>query len=120
MIAELGYVGFALDMYGVDVRPTNAGEAAIAMNDVLGDRELLRARVQAGIAVLAADERVDPLQIAAIGYCFGGGCVLELARSGADVAGVVSFHGALSTTIPAQIVDVQAELARQGYVAVRQ
>ncbi len=102
MLAELGYVGFALDMYGVDVRPRDPGEAAAAMHDVLADRLELRARLQTAIAVMQADPRVDELQIAAIGYCFGGGCVLELARSGADVAGVVSFHGELATTLPAQ------------------
>ena len=102
MLAELGYVGFAVDMYGVDVRPTNPGEAAAAMNDVQADREELRARLKAAIQVLQHDDRVDALQVAAIGYCFGGGCVLELARSGAELAGVVSFHGALHTSLPAQ------------------
>ncbi len=101
MLAELGYVAFAADMYGVDVRPQNAGEAAVAMNDVLADPEALRERLKFAVARLQADPRVDPKKIAAIGYCFGGACVLGLARSGADIAGVVSFHGALSTTAPA-------------------
>lgn len=103
MLAELGYVGVAIDMYGVGTRPRDAAEAAVAMNAVLADRPALRARMQRAIAVVRADADVDPKQVAAIGYCFGGGCVLELARAGADVLGVVSFHGALSTTQPATV-----------------
>ena len=114
MLAELGYVGFAVDMYGTDVRPTNAGEAATAMNDAYADRHELRARLQTAIAVLQADSRVDELQIAAIGYCFGGSCVLELARAGTDIAGVVSFHGALHTSLPAQTKPLAKILALHG------
>lgn len=101
MLAELGYVALAVDMYGIAVRPSNSGEAATAMHDVLSDRAELRARLHTAIALLQADRRVDGQRIAAIGYCFGGGCVLELARSGSQVAGVVSVHGELSTTLPA-------------------
>ena len=101
MLAEIGYVGFAIDVYGVDVRPTDAGEAAVAMNDMVADPAALRTRLLAAVAHLRADKRVDSTRVAAIGYCFGGACVLGLARGGADLAGVVSFHGALSTTSPA-------------------
>lgn len=101
MLAELGYVGFVVDMYGVDVRPQDAGEAAVAMHNVLADRAALRRRLEHAVTLLQANEHVDPLQVAAIGYCFGGACVLELARGGADLAGVVSFHGALQTDSPA-------------------
>ena len=114
MLAELGYVAFALDMYGADVRPANAEQAALAMNAVLADRVELRSRLDTAIRVLRADARVNPQQIAAIGYCFGGGCALELARSGADVAGVVSFHGALGTTLPATILPKAKILALHG------
>ncbi len=102
MLAELGFVGFAADVYGVDVRPTSAPQAAAAMGAALADRVELRGRLNMALSVLQADRRVDARRVAAIGYCFGGGCALELARSGATLNGVVSFHGALQTTLPAQ------------------
>lgn len=101
MLAELGFVAFAVDMYGVDVRPQNAAEAAAAMNRVVADPAALRDHLLFTVARLAGDDRVDPGKIAAIGYCFGGACALGLARAGAAIAGVVSFHGALSTTAKA-------------------
>jgi dienelactone hydrolase len=94
MLAELGYNVFALDIYGKGIRPQPpaAGEEA---GKYKGDRALFRARLNAGLEVLKNDSRTNPDKIAAIGYCFGGTGVLELARSGADIAGVVSFHGGL-------------------------
>lgn len=94
MLAALGYNVFAADIYGKGVRPVPpaAGEEA---GKYKGDRGLFRARLAAGLAQLRGDERSDPARIAAIGYCFGGTGVLELARSGAELAGVVSFHGGL-------------------------
>ncbi len=114
MLAELGYVALVADMYGVDVRPSNVGEAAVAMNDVLADRPRLRARLATAVAVLQADRRVDARRVAAIGYCFGGGCVLELARSGATLAGVISFHGGLHTTLPAKATPLAKILVLHG------
>lgn len=99
-LAALGYVAFAVDVYGKGVRPTDTAEAGKLAGRYKGDRELLRERVAAGLAALRSNERVDPDRIAAIGYCFGGTAVLELARSGADVAGVVSFHGGLDSPKP--------------------
>lgn len=99
-LAELGYIAFALDMYGKGVRLKTPEEAGSFAGRYKADRPLMRARAQAGLDVLKKHELTDPKRIAAIGYCFGGTTVLELARSGADLAGVVSFHGGLGT--PAQ------------------
>lgn len=100
MLARLGYVAFALDIYGKDVRPKNAQEAGQQAGKYKSDIPLLRARARAGLDVLRGNERVDPKRMAVIGYCFGGTAALELARSGADVAGAVSFHGTLNTPNP--------------------
>jgi len=100
MLAELGYTAFAVDIYGKGVRPKNREEASEQATIYRSDRKLMRDRVNAGVDVLRNNKMVDPTRIAAIGYCFGGGVVLELARSGADVSGVVSFHGNLDTPNP--------------------
>ncbi len=93
-LAAQGYVGVAIDLYGVDSRPGNFDEARVAMNVLNDDRALLRERLLASLAVARGlDAPGDPARVAAIGFCFGGKCVLDLARSGADVAGVASFHG---------------------------
>ncbi|MBZ0270320.1 dienelactone hydrolase family protein [bacterium] len=110
MLAELGYVAFAADVYGKGVRPANREEAAAQAGRYYGDRALWRARVAAGLGVLKGQEFVDTSRVAAIGYCFGGGAVLELARSGADIAGVVSFHGSLDTPDPADANNIRAKL----------
>ena len=99
-LAGLGYVAFAADIYGKGVRPKNPAEAGAQAKIYRDDRKLLRARAAAGLDVLRKDRNVDPKRIGAIGYCFGGTTVLELARSGADVAGTVSFHGGLATPTP--------------------
>lgn len=99
-LARLGYVAFALDMYGKGVRAKNAKEAAALAGIYKGDRKLMRARAAAGLAVLRNRPETDPARLAAIGYCFGGTAVLELARSGADLVSVVSFHGGLDTPTP--------------------
>jgi dienelactone hydrolase len=100
MLAKLGYVAFALDVYGKGVRPKTPQAAGAEASKYKSDRALLRSRVQAGLAVLEKQELADPQRIAAIGYCFGGTAVIELARSGADIAGVVSFHGGLDSPHP--------------------
>jgi dienelactone hydrolase len=101
MLAQLGYVAFCADIYGKGVRPRNPQEAgALAGKYRNGDRRLLRARVNAGLDALRRQPQVDQKRIAAIGYCFGGTTVLELARSGADIAGVVCFHGGLDAPNP--------------------
>ncbi len=100
MLAKLGYNVFALDIYGKGVRPTDTRDAQAQSGKYKSDRALLRARAQAGLAILKQHEQTDPKRVAAIGYCFGGTTVIELARSGADIAGVVSFHGSLDSPKP--------------------
>jgi len=100
MLAKLGYNVFALDIYGKGVRPQSSQEAGAQAGKYKSNRDLLRARAQAGLAVLQKHDLTDPKRVAAIGYCFGGTTVIELARSGADVAGVVSFHGGLDSPHP--------------------
>lgn len=92
-LAEQGFVGFALDMYGKGVRGSNPEENAGLMAPFLEDRPLLQARINEAIGVLRLQPEVDAGRLAAIGFCFGGLCVLDLARSGSDVLGVASFHG---------------------------
>ena len=92
-LAELGYVGFSLDLYGKGVRGSNPDENAALMQPFLDDRALLQKRLRLAVEVAAGQPEVDASRVAAIGYCFGGLCVLDLARIGADVSGVVSFHG---------------------------
>jgi dienelactone hydrolase len=110
MLAGLGYVAFAADVYGKGVRPKNVEEAQKEAGKYYGDRALFRARLAAGLAELRRQPMVDGRRVAAIGYCFGGGGVLELARSGADLSGVVSFHGSLDTSMPAEKGDVRAKV----------
>ena len=101
MLAQLGYVAFCADIYGKGIRPQNTTEAGAQAGKYKGDRALLRMRVNAGLDVLKKNELVDTKRVAAIGYCFGGTTVIELARSGADIVGVVSFHGGLDSPTPA-------------------
>ncbi|HEX4792256.1 MAG TPA: dienelactone hydrolase family protein [Humisphaera sp.] len=110
-LAQLGYVAFAADMYGegkTTDKPDVAGQWAGALRN--GDRVELRKRVQAALDQLKTDSHVDAARMAAIGYCFGGTTALELARSGADVKCVVSFHGDLSIASPAQEGKVKAQI----------
>jgi dienelactone hydrolase len=92
-LAGLGYAAFALDLYGKGVRGTSREENAGLMRPFLDNRAMLQSRLQRALAVLQEQPEVDATRTAAIGFCFGGLCVLDLARSGAEVAGVVSFHG---------------------------
>jgi dienelactone hydrolase len=100
MLAQLGYTALAVDIYGKGIRADNPQDAAALAGKYKEDRALLRARVSAGLEALKQQTQTDPQRLAAIGYCFGGTTVLELARSGGDIAGVVSFHGALNTPHP--------------------
>jgi len=99
VIAKMGYVGFALDMYGKGVFGADddpAGNAAL-VNPLAENRIALRSRVNAAFETAVELEMVDGTRVGAIGYCFGGMCVLELARGGANVSGVISIHGILSS-----------------------
>ena len=109
-LAELGYVAFAADIYGKGVRPTDMKECAVQAGTYKNDLPLLRRRVLLGLEQLKKNASVDAAKLAAIGYCFGGTSVLELARSGADVRVVVSFHGGLSTTLPAKPGEIKARI----------
>jgi dienelactone hydrolase len=109
-LAELGYIAFAADIYGKGIRPTDPKECGVQAGTYKNDLPLLRRRVLLGLEQLKKQPGVDATKLAAIGYCFGGTCVLELARSGADVAGVVSFHGGLSTTMPAKPGAIKARI----------
>ena len=110
LLAMRGYVALCADVYGKGVRADNAKDAGELAGKYKGDRKLLRARITAALNFLRASERVNPKQIAAIGYCFGGTTVLELARSGADLAGVVSFHGGLSSPTPADAKSIKGKV----------
>jgi dienelactone hydrolase len=95
-LAEMGYVAMAVDMYGAGVLATTQPEAAALAGKVRGNPKLMRERARAAFDLLSSNKRVDPSRIAAIGFCFGGTCVLELAYSGAELAGAVTFHGGLT------------------------
>lgn len=92
-LVELGYCGFAIDVFGKGVRGSGPEENAKLIQPFLSDRALLQARMALALDVLRAQEEVDAARVAALGYCFGGLCVLDLARTGADLGGVVSMHG---------------------------
>lgn len=109
-LAAQGYVAFALDMYGKGVLAKDFDEAGKWAAKFKDNRKLMRSRARAGLAILAGNEHVDAKKIAAIGYCFGGTTVLELARDGADLAAVVSFHGGLATPMPAEKGAVKAKV----------
>lgn len=94
-LAAQGYAGFALDLYGRGVLGSGPDENGRLMRPFLDDRAFLQARLKTALAAVRAQPEVDATRVAAIGFCFGGLCVLDLARSGADVRGVTSFHGLL-------------------------
>lgn len=99
-IAKMGYVGFALDMYGKGVFGADGDveKNSSLMNPLAEDRLMLRKRMRAALVAGRNIPQVDASKVAAMGYCFGGMCVLELARAGADVNGVISIHGILAAT----------------------
>jgi len=110
MLAGLGYVAFAADIYGEGIRPQTNEEAAAQAGIYYKDRQLLRARGQAGLEQLKKNNLVDTNRLAVIGYCFGGSGALELARSGAPLNGVVSFHGGLATPTPDDAKNIKGKV----------
>ncbi len=94
-LAKLGYVAFAIDMYGKGRRGNSPEESRELMNELNSDRPRLLKRILLALEVLKENQWVDTTKLGAIGFCFGGKCVLDLARSGAEIRGVVSFHGLL-------------------------
>jgi dienelactone hydrolase len=112
-LAAMGYVALAADMYGnglVATDPTEAGKLTgqFRGNWENGGRALLRQRAQAALATLAKDPRVDPARLGAIGFCFGGTCVLELAYSAPNLTAAVTFHGGLTAPDPADFPQIKA------------
>jgi dienelactone hydrolase len=109
-LADLGYIAFAPDIYGKGVRPANPEEAGKTAGIYKGNRPLLRQRIKLALEELRKQKNVDQTKIDAIGYCFGGTTVLELARSGADINGVISFHGSLDTPTPEDAKNIRAKV----------
>jgi len=109
-LAKLGYIAFAIDMYGKGVRAKDPAEAGSLSGIYRGNRPLMRSRPNAGLEVLRNHPLANVNRIAAIGYCFGGTVVLEMARSGAELAGVVSFHGGLSTPNPSDAKNIKGKV----------
>ena len=109
-LADLGYVALAADMFGDRRQASNLQQVATLVGGLRAEPEKLRARGRAALATLADQPDVDTSRLAAIGFCFGGSVVLELAREGADLKAVVSFHGVLATKMPAQPGRVKASV----------
>jgi dienelactone hydrolase len=112
-IAGSRYVILVADVYGKGVRPKDDAAAMAQVKSLYADRNVLRERANKALQVLRAQAGkapLDPAHIGAIGFCFGGATVLELARSGADIAGVASFHGTLPTSLPAKAGVVKASV----------
>lgn len=109
-LAKMGYVAFAADIYGKKLRPKDPKEAGEAAGKFKSDRGLLRKRAQAALDVLKKQSNVDAGKLGVMGYCFGGTTALELARSGADLKAVVSFHGGLDTPNPADAKKIKGKV----------
>ncbi|MGB8363132.1 MAG: dienelactone hydrolase family protein [Rhizomicrobium sp.] len=109
MIAELGYVGFAADLFG-NRRQVGPDDLMTVIGGLMGDPATLRKRAKAALSTLAAQPQVDPTKLFGIGFCFGGTTVLELARDGCDLLGVVGFHSGLETKAPAQAGTMKASV----------
>ncbi len=110
MLAKLGYTALAVDMYGEGKQAQHPDEAGKFATEVSKNMPMAKARFEAGLNLLRKDKTVDAEKIAAIGYCFGGGVVLNMARQGEDLKGVLSFHGSLGTDSPAQTGNIKARI----------
>lgn len=109
-LAKLGFVAMAGDIYGKGVRPKDAKEAGVLATMYKEDRKLLRERVNLALSALSKNAKVDSKKLLATGYCFGGTAALELGRSGAEVLGIVSFHGGLSNPTPGDAKNIKAQV----------
>lgn len=109
MLSDLGYSVFAADLYGAGVRPTDTKDKIARSGELYKDREKMRALMQ-GALMAASEQGADSSQAVAIGYCFGGTAVLELARSGQILKGFASFHGGLTTPEGQDYADAQAPI----------
>lgn len=110
MLAELGYVALAVDMYGEGKQAAHPEDASKFSSAVMKNLASAENRFLAAYRLLQQQPQIDPDRIAAIGYCFGGGVVLAMARRGVDLDGVVSFHGSLLAGAPAQKGRVKARV----------
>ena len=110
MLAELGYTALAVDMYGDGKQAMHPDDAGKFSSELMKNFDVARSRFTAAMNFLKQQPSVDPGRIAAIGYCFGGGVVLNMARQGMDIKGVASFHGGLTAVKPAQHGDVKAKI----------
>jgi dienelactone hydrolase len=110
MLAELGYTALAVDMYGDGKMADHPDEAGKFAAEVSKNMPMAKARFEAGMQLLRNQETVDANEMAAIGYCFGGSVVLNMARMGEDLKGVASFHGGLDTDHPAQSGKIKARI----------
>lgn len=110
MLAELGYTALAVDMYGEGKTADHPDDAGKFAGAVGGNLPLAKARYDAAVETLRQHPTVAADKIAAVGYCFGGGILLNMARMGTDIAGVVSFHGSLATTSPAKPGDIKTRI----------
>jgi len=110
MLAEMGYTALALDMYGEGKQAEHPNDAGKFATELMKNFDVARARFTAAMDFLKQQDTVDPTRIAAIGYCFGGGVVLNMARQGVDLKGVASFHGSLIAIKPAQPGSVKAKI----------
>lgn len=111
--AQQGYIVFIVDLYGKDIRPTDNKQASDAMLPLKNNRQELRARMQKALNLLieqADEHNIDANYVGAFGFCFGGCCVLELARSGADIKAAISFHGNLDTPDPKDAINIKGSI----------
>ncbi len=109
-LAELGYIGFAIDMFGKGILGETKEEKSALISPLMSNRALLQQRILAGLNAAKKLDGVDQNRIGAIGFCFGGLCVLDLARMGAEVTGVVSFHGLLAAPENTKTAKIQAKI----------
>ena len=110
MLAKLGYTALAVDMYGAGKHTRHPADAQKFVQEAMANMPEFEDRFRAGLKILRNEPTVDPERIAAIGYCFGGGTVLNMARAGMDLKGVVSFHGTLAPAVKAKPGGIKAKI----------
>jgi dienelactone hydrolase len=109
-LAKLGYVGFAIDMYGQGRRGSTPEEADALMHELTSDRPLLSSRISETLRFFKQHSLIDAKKTAGIGFCFGGKCLLDLARTGADISGIVSFHGVYDPPHPSDNTPIRSKV----------